>query len=147
VDQLSGDLDTELPIAVETTDFNLHVKLLDPNTVDLDRPTFLDPDQELDVTEKTRLKAWFDHLVSKRPDEFKLWWNKGLQTRTKCLASKVVSKRDSVWNGIFACDLCASKKQPCLRFFWVAKDGQRKREIGVLPCSSQPVFGSWSAPP
>jgi hypothetical protein len=145
-DQLSGGPDIELPTATENPDSNLHVKLLDPNTLDINRPIFLNLDQELHATERLGLKAWFAHLMPKRPDEFRPWWNKGPQNHIKCPSSKVVSKRDSVWNGIFACELCASKRQPCLRFFWVVKDGQWKREIGVLPRSSQPAFGNWSAP-
>lgn len=58
------------PIAIETIDFDTHVKLQHPDTKKWEQPDWSDMDT-LDDTLKAHLLAWFEYLRPKNSDEFK----------------------------------------------------------------------------
>ena len=75
----------DLPLATEVPSFDVHVKLLDPDTQDMDRPVFCAMDPKLGTNGKEHLKEWFEMLCSRDTKEFRPWWSSGKQRDMKGL--------------------------------------------------------------
>jgi phosphohistidine phosphatase SixA len=74
----------QAPNAIESANFDVHVRLQFIDTRDLLQPVYSVMDDVLDVSEKAALKQWFEYLCGKEPKEFNPWWKNGRQVEKKC---------------------------------------------------------------
>lgn len=145
------DADTDIPIATEEPDFDIHVRLLLPQTQTWEQPVLAEvADVEgLSGEARENLQAWFDHYFETHPKFCFPFWLEAAQIDERCMGCKTITKRDSPWDElkIRACQSCIRAARPCLRMALILRGSLYHRELRVLPRNDEDPFGYWRAPP